>query len=101
MSEFSETSKLNEILQALAHPATRYFIELVYFSPRPIGDICRHFDVPQERVSAFALKLKKLGFIREWNGAYFYDDKALSSLRSWLAVIEVRRRREASRRWML
>jgi YD repeat-containing protein len=86
----NQESRLTAILQALANPLTRQFIESIALRPRSAQDLQKTFDLPLSQIRHAGKLLVALGFVSERarTTRYDYDPRGLSEVADWIARIE-------------
>jgi DNA-binding IclR family transcriptional regulator len=94
----SDVERLTAILEALANPQTRQFIEMVAMRPRSSTELQKTFDLPLSQIQTAGRILAKLGFIHERprTAKYDYDRSGLREVADWIARIESIRRTSPS-----
>jgi DNA-binding IclR family transcriptional regulator len=82
--------QLTAVLEALANPVTREFIELVALQPRTGLELQKAFDFPLAYVNQAGKTLHALGLVTEARRGqrYDYDARGLALVRDWIARIE-------------
>jgi hypothetical protein len=90
----TDVERLTAILEALANPLTRQFIEMVAMRPRSMKDLGETFDLAPPEIQRAGRILAKLGFIYERSRTvkYDYDPSGLREVANWIARIESIRR---------
>jgi hypothetical protein len=84
-AELDDDKKLTEILEALANPVVRHFIELLALSQRAPNEFKDHFDLSTSDVLRVGDRLKYLGLAkREYNEGYIFNDEGLVVVQKWL-----------------
>ena len=87
--DFSERPfhlQLTEVLQALAHPTSRHFIELLAVEPQDLKELMDHFDLELPEMRHAARMLSDIGLLRlerDLDRIYF-EGRALELVRAWL-----------------
>src|ERR1700730_7869288 len=89
-----DVERLTAILEALANPLSRQFIEMVAMRPRSSKELQETFDLPLSQIQTAGRILTKLGFISERSrtARYDYDPSGLREVADWIARIESIRR---------
>jgi hypothetical protein len=82
--------QLTAVLEALANPVTREFIELVALKPRTGLELQKVFDLPLSHINQAGKTLHALGLVTEgWRKQlYHYDARGLALVRDWITRIE-------------
>jgi hypothetical protein len=90
----TDVERLTAILEALANPLTRQFIEMVAMRPRSAKDLGETLDLVPTEIQRAGRILAKLGFIFERSRTvrYDYDPTGLREVADWIARIESIRR---------
>jgi YD repeat-containing protein len=86
----TDVERLTAILEALANPLTRQFIEMVAMRPRSTKELQQTFDLPLSEIQTAGRILAKLGFLSERARVtrYDYDARGLSEVADWIARVE-------------
>jgi hypothetical protein len=85
-----DVERLTAILEALANPLTRQFIEMVAMRPRSTKELQQTFDLPLFEIETAGRILAKLGFLSERarTTRYDYDPRGLSEVADWITRVE-------------
>jgi DNA-binding IclR family transcriptional regulator len=86
----TDVERLTAILEALANPLTRQFIELVAMKPLSAKELLQNFDLPPSEIQKAGRTLIDLGFVTEQSRMtrYAYDPRGLRMVADWIARIE-------------
>jgi hypothetical protein len=89
-----DVARLNDLLQALANPLTRQFIEMVAMRPRSATELQETFDLSLPQIQTAGRILAELGFLTERSRKlrYDYDPRGLAEVADWITRIESIRR---------
>jgi hypothetical protein len=82
--------QLTEILEALAKPVSRQFIELVALQPRTDLDLQKYFDLSLGQIQHTGRLLAALRLVltKADPKHYDYDPEGLALVRDWITRIE-------------
>jgi hypothetical protein len=80
----SEEEGLTAILQALANPAARHFVELLALAPRSHAELSQHFDLLPPQIIAMQHTLEKLGIAKTQYKRLNLDRAGLDRVQRWL-----------------
>jgi hypothetical protein len=88
----SEDEGLTELLQALANPTIRHFIELLALEPRTYAELREHFDLTSDQVEAMRWTLSEFGIAKAQNKRVQLDRTGLDRVQRWLdRIAEIER----------
>jgi hypothetical protein len=94
----SEEEGLTAILQALANPAARHFIELLALAPRTHDELRAHFDLRPGELTAMRRTLYHLGMVENHDSRMTLDRAGLDRVQRWLdRIAEIERHSDRSR----
>jgi hypothetical protein len=81
----NDEMKLTGILEALANPMVRHFMELLALESRPGTELCRHFDLIPNDLKRLGENLRDLGLITKRSyDDYVFEDGGLAPIQDWL-----------------
>ena len=95
----SEEERLTVILQVLANPATRHFIELLALGPRTHNELREHFDLLSGELTVMRRTLNQIGIVKSHQKDMTLDHAGLDRVQRWLdRIAEIERHSKRPRR---